>query len=372
MTSSFEPSITELCKYIEEVVPSASATRVGKTNSIEVRSGDQRKTLTYSSDQLDDLEGALTNGALPKRYRNGIVRDMKLRSLVAIGREGMAPDVDILKLILNEDLEWKNALIWGVQFDTKTSKNLYQGLKSLDSVAEKLTDSGIHLPDVEKEREVMRSMINFYEKQKHLNSPEVRAESFSYLKAAALCWLLDVEQQKASTPSARLRRAHSIRLYDILEQFWLLNPFDRIKLPPIIQDYIAQRTQDSKIIATELVPSLDIGPQLKRLDPRLEERWHGAWKALQSDNPDKVSQAANSMVEVLDQVIAKICDGKEFKEVLAERFPKQQDLIASQRGFISALKQSLHAVKHETNAQTATTAQDLIHFSEGIIRMLLR
>ena len=239
----------------------------------------------------------------------------------------------ISKLVVAEELDWNLHVRLITSFDAETAKKLYDGLKALDALAAELMESEVALPDVRKEREVMASMISALRTQAgHLNSRDVTGESLSYLKAAALCRVLDLEEKKAATVSPRLRAAQSVRLFEILEQFWLLRPFDRIPLPPIVSDFLSHRAAKAKTIASVPGPSLDVGPQLKKRKPRLEKRWHGAWQALSSENPDKVSQAANSMVEVLDKVIARICGDRQFKEVLAERYPMQVTFVLSRSG----------------------------------------
>jgi len=327
--------------------------------------------LRLAPERLSDLEQALTDSSLPARYKNGIIRDMTLGALVAIGKEGMAPDVEVSKLVVDEDLDWNRHVRLATSFGSETAKKLHEGLKILDELAADLVKSDVPVPDIEKEREVMASMIAYYERTGHLNS-DATGESLSYLKAAALWWILELEDKKSTTVSQRLKSAQSARLFEVLEEFWLLRPFDRIPLPPIVRDYISHRATNTKSVAAVTGPSIGIGPQLKKLDPRLEERWRGAWQALQSKNPDKVSQAANSMVEVLDKVIDRMCGDRPFKDVLEERYPQQEKFIIAQRAAISALKASLHSVKHETNPQSVHTAEDLMHAAEGIIRTLLR
>jgi hypothetical protein len=101
-------------------------------------------------------------------------------------------------------------------------------------------------------------------------------------------------------------------------------------------------------------------------------RRQGARAVLRSDNPDRVSQAANSMVDVLDQVIDRVRGTKEFADYLAERFPKHAAGISAQRTFITTVKSSLHTVKHHTQEQPPELAEHLMEVAESIIRMLLR
>lgn len=373
MSPDFERPIEVITTYIKHVVPGISVTRVGNSTMLRVRGSTKEIVLPLASDALSDLQEALTNGSLPVRYKNGIIRDMTLGALVVVGKEGMASDVEVSKLILEEELDWNRHVSLVTSFDAETGRKLYDGLKALTEVATELLQSEIPVPELERERDAMTQIIAWYEKTGHLNSRDVSGDHLSYLKAAALCWILELEDKKSATTSDRLRIAQSVRLFELLEQFWLSRPFDRINLPPISRDYISHRGTDRKGVSVAIPgPSLDIGPQLKKLDPRLEERWRGAWQALRSENPDKVSQAANSMVEVLDKVIGHICADRQLKDVLRERYPKQEKVILAQRATISALKESLHAVKHETIVQSVNTAQDLMHSAEGIIRTLLR
>jgi hypothetical protein len=284
----------------------------------------------------------------------------------------MAPDIEVSKLVVDEDLEWNTRVRLNVSFDAETTEQLHEGLKILDTVAQELMASDLPLPEIATEHEAMASIIEYHKENGHLSSPDISGKSLSYLKAAALIWILELESQKRAASSPRLRAAQSVRLFDLLDRFWLIQPWNRIPLPPIVRDYLAQRGEPSKAATTVPGPSLDVGPQLKKLDPRLEERWRGAWQALQSQNPDKVSQAANSMVEVLDKVIERVCDGKPFKAVLAQRHPQLEEVVLAKLRYVSTLKSTLHGVKHETNPQSADTVQDLMHAAEGIIRTLLR
>jgi hypothetical protein len=371
MPAPFQDAISTITRYIERWVPGVSARSLGgNTVAIDVRRGSNQAVLRYGP-ELDDLEQALKDASLPARYKNGVIRDYTLGALIVVGKQGMAPDVEVSKLVLDEELDWNRRVRLITSFDPETSKKLYEGLKALDAFAQNLTKAEVAVPEIEKEHEVMASMITHYERTGSLNE-NASGESLSYLKAAALLWIMELEEQKRSSASPRLKAARSVRLFELVEGFWTLQPWNRIPLPPIVRDHIAQRPEVGKSAPAGPGPSLDIGPPLKRIDARLEERWRGAWEALRSKNPDRVSQAANSMVEVLDKVIDRVCGGKPFKDVLAERYPKQEKVVLAQRALITALKDSLHSVKHETNQQSVDTAQDLIHAAEGIIRTLLR
>jgi hypothetical protein len=111
---------------------------------------------------------------------------------------------------------------------------------------------------------------------------------------------------------------------------------------------------------------------LARVDPRLVSRRKSAWAVLQSGIPDRASQAANSMVEVLDQVIDRVSGSKDFKDYLADRFPKYVEVMTAERAMITVVKNRLHTVKHHAEEQPVEMAEHLMLAAEAVIRLLLR
>jgi hypothetical protein len=358
--------------YLKHMLPSASIDRGGSQLELRVAIGREVEVIRLAEPNLDDIEAAL-NGGHPAKYINGQIRDATLRALICLGKGGMAPHVDLSNDLINEDLDWTRQCRLDTEFSQETAAILVSKLMTLRAVADKILQSNLPLPDVAKEREILDSLVSYFDQHQHLNSRGVSTESLRYIKAAAFLWIRELESLKRSERSERAKVQRSIKYFEVVEQFWALTPYNRLQLPPIINDYIAYLGQTESDDSSDVpAPSINIGALLRKVDRRLEERWQGAWEALKSDNPDKVSQAVNSMVEVLDQVIGHVCQGRAFQDVLAERYGGQQDVIVKKRAYIASLKSTLHSVKHETNPQPRWLAEDLIHAAEGIIRTLLR
>ena len=92
MPAAAEDPIYVIKNYIEHVLPGFSVARLGDSTAIEVRRGaKQVVVLSYGPDQLRANEEALNNVSLPARYKNGVIRDITLRAVVAVGKEGAAP-----------------------------------------------------------------------------------------------------------------------------------------------------------------------------------------------------------------------------------------------------------------------------------------
>jgi hypothetical protein len=312
-------------------------------------------------------------GNQPRPYSQGIKNDLYYPVYVALGTEGMISDFRIFNLLLNEeDRDWLGSCLTEVQFGAEFAKALYDSLIELQSSLRLTLESDVEIPEVRAELKVVESLTTHYEKHGHLNSPDVHLESLSYLKAAGLLWIQRLQMTKLSTASSRAKLAYDKRIYGIVHEFWVQWPFNRIKLPPAVHDFVAQQRRSPPAQQPVHRAHVDIGPVLEKLDDRLAGRWRGAWAALQSDNPDRVSQAANSMVEVLDQVIDRVRGSKEFRDFLSHRFPQQAEVMIATRTWISKVKDGLQGIKHNTKEPPAEAAQDLMHQAEWIVNLLLR
>jgi hypothetical protein len=371
MPAPFAAAFDAIEVFIRSVLPRAEVTRVGNED-LQVRNGAKTIRLPFNREQLDDFEVVL-EGNQPVGYSHGLRDDLYLPIYVVLGTEGMIPDVRILEILLNqENRDWlRRGRLSAIRFADEVAKALYDGLIELQSSLRLTLESDVEVPEVRAELQIVESLTKYYEEHGNLNEVDVSLESVSYLKAAALCWIQRLQVEKARTASQRAKLAYDKKIYGIVQEFWVVQPYNRIRLPAAIHDYISQRN-DAVPAQPASRPHVDIGPVLAKLDVRLRDRWRGAWAALQSDNPDRVSQAANSMVEVLDQVIDRIRGTKEFKDYLADRFPEQAEVVLATRKWISKIKDSLHRVKHHTAEQSPQVAEDLMHQVEWVVNLLLR
>jgi hypothetical protein len=227
---------------------------------------------------------------------------------------------------------------------------------------------------VQEELDVVQALTSFYEEHKHLRSPEVTLESLTYLKAAMVYWIMALENKKADEVIERVRAAYDVKIYGIVQQLQA-DPYNRIKLPTAIYDYVARLQQGSRVAKPQrsLSQADEIDALLGKLNPRFTERRTGAWEAFGSENPDRLSQAANSMVELLDQVIKQLCDGAEFKDYLNKKFNSTATTkwVTSLRASIAETKSHLHTVKHHTDPQSEKLTEELMRHTESILRLIL-
>jgi hypothetical protein len=184
--------------FIRSMLPRAEMTWVGN-EQLHVGNGVLSIRLPLNDSQLDDFETVLAGGQ-PVGYSNGLRSDLYLRIYVALGLEGMVPQWRITDILLKEERDWATSLRVQTQFDAETAKALYDGLETLATSLKLTLKSDIDLPDVRAELGTVENLITYYEKQGHLNDRGAELGSLSYLKAAAVCWILKLEDAKAATP----------------------------------------------------------------------------------------------------------------------------------------------------------------------------
>lgn len=380
MRQPFIKAFDNIEVFIRSVIPTAKMRRVG-SEDLQIINGSVSTVVRFEMSQLEDFETVL-EGHLPVPYANGIKNGIQYRIYIALGVAGMIPDVRISTLILQDERDWlRQCRLLNTHYSGEQAKSMYEGLKVLEASLSRTLNLDVELPEVQKELDVVSPLVQFYEREGHLRSPEVTLESLTYLKAAMVCWIMALENKKASEVVARVRAAYDVKIYGIAQQLQA-DPYDRIKLPTAIYDYVARLQQGSGVKAGIKALAKPHGKQsqadqidvlLNRLNPRFSERRVGAWEALRSENPDRLSQAANSMVELLDQVIKRLCNGAEFKDYLNAKFNSAATTkwVITLRASIAETKSHLHTVKHHTDPQSEKLTEELMRHTESILRIIL-
>ncbi len=117
----------------------------------------------------------------------------------------------------------------------------------------------------------------------------------------------------------------------------------------------------------------DIDKLLDFLDPSLKFKRIGAWQTFNSENPDRLSQASNSMVELLDKVIGKLCQNISFAEFLKQNFESDKEIkwAESMRKFVGNTKSNLHRIKHHDEYKDIIMVETLLSVAEKLIHFLI-
>jgi hypothetical protein len=207
-------------------------------------------------------------------------------------------------------------------------------------------------------------------------------EALSFLKGAAVLAIMELEDKKGTSSAKRVADSYDADILSIVQEFES-KPYDRIKLPAVLLECLednipAARTPIpvSGVARPAVANASDLDGLLRSVNPRLVDRRHGAWQTLNSDNPDAVSQAVNSMVEIMSEVISfvrKRAGGQPLKDILPVILSSegQSDWVLTTHKWISETKSALQSVKHNTAAQPKHIASAMMTSAESVVRVLL-
>ena len=333
----------------------------------------------FGRDVMDDFEVALEKYR-DTNYYHTLENRIKFQIYVLLGKEGLLSGFDISPEILCEKGEWIEYRKVDVEFEEWFCEIMYEGLKLLSNFLDTiLSGTSVELKEMEAEKVFTDDLIKYYEDNKHLRSSGAKIQNLSFLKAAAVCMIIEKEISRKETTIPRLRKGYDKEIYDIVSEI-RQDSFKDIKLPECIYDYAAQREtgMEDKQKIQEMRPTIGaenskLDQLLEKLGPRLRERREGAWLTFRSDNPDRLSQSANSMVELLDKVISQVCQNTELSVFLKNKYQTHEktDWVDVTRKWISETKSNLHRVKHHVDNQSEKLTEVLLRSVESIILVIL-
>ncbi len=334
----------------------------------------QTVELQFNRAPMDDFEVAIQKYKDTDYYYT-LENSIKFKIYIELGSKGLLTDFEISSELLNEKGQWLDRCWETVSFDDKICEILNNGLRRLSGFLEQvLGDHNLDLRDIEAEKKSIDGLIQYYEEDGNLNSEGVEVESLGFLKAAAVCEVVEKEKEKFRTRISSVKRGIDKEIYRIVHMLRQA-PFLGIKLPQCIRDYNdANKGVDIQSQARIECQANDVlDALLDKLNPNLKKKRIGAWMTFYSENPDKLSQSANSMVELLDKVIGQLCLNIKLSEYLEERYGTSVETqwIDVTRSWISQTKSNLHRVKHHPDYQAENLARTLLTSAETIMLALL-
>lgn len=283
MTERFEQSSRYIIEFLKWLAHEATVKQVPEfTFRINLR--EEQTDVRFDRSEMEDFEVALEKFR-DTNYFHTLENRIRFRIFIALGSKGLIPYIPISEELLREKGEWLKNLRTDVAFDSDFSAVLYQGLDLLSASISKTLASGLKLPGVETEKRVVDSLMSYYKEKGHLDSTGASMESLSYLKAAAVCAIMEKEKARAAAGIPRVRKAIDTEIYSIVSAI-RDDPFRDIKLPEAIHDYVLQHGEvapsKTPTYVRQEIPDPEqskLDKLLEQLDPRLRRRREGAWEA---------------------------------------------------------------------------------------------
>lgn len=189
MAETYDGSVRYITDFLKWLTPDAGVQQLSEfTFRIDLHN--ERMDVRFEQSEIEDFEVALER--FPNtNYFFTLENRIRFRFSMSLGTKGLIPDFQISSELLREKGEWLKSIRTDVAFDSEFCAILYRGLTILSRSMTKTLASGLMLPEIEAEKETVENLRRFYEDEGHLTTREAEMESLSYLKAAALCMIME-------------------------------------------------------------------------------------------------------------------------------------------------------------------------------------
>jgi hypothetical protein len=335
--------------------------------------------ISFSRGEIDDLAEALKRPTGTAYFAN-LERHIRIRVAISLMRSGITPDLRLAEELMRGGDEWPANKFVDIALLNPFAQIIVGGMRSLhEALTTLIANSPIEVPAIAEDAANVHYLIKYYEEAANLSSPRVGKENLGYIKGAAICAIALLEEKRRATRIDRIKAAINQQIVSISE--WVEDdPYAKIQTPQCVIEYIqaAHTPERTRVevprLDTMLATSSDrLDEYLEALGPQFTRRRQGAWEAFRSDNPDKLSQASNSMVELLDKVLGRLCEGTTMEKFLVERFGDSDEhkWVEATRKWISETKSNLHRVKHHDDYTSAKLIESLMKSAENVMELLL-
>lgn len=377
--------MNEACKYLLEFLRNLNtlfkveyfySPSQFKTHKFTIAFNNEILVIEHSFEIIDDFDAALSRDSKDNHFYT-LESKLKFDSLILICEKGCLTNYSIAEEFLNEKRNWISNFKSEVRFNPHFTKSLYTGLVKLrDFLSSILEQTEFAVASIENDLEIIQNIIEHYNEKSHLNERKAETDNIAYIKAAALAEIINLENKRNYEKLERIKIEYDKKISFLAKEL-RCTPFLDVKLPECIYEYYSNFQLPRKLksqTSPKEYSNHELDDLLYKLDPRLSKKRQGAWQTFKSSNPDRLSQSANSMVELLDKVIGLVCGDLSFDNYLKNKFNDVETVkwAEATRKWVSETKSKLHRVKHHIEYTDEMIAEKLLSSAETIIFILLK
>jgi len=286
--------------------------------SVEIKG--QRIEIVFNRSTMDDFEYEITENQGTDRYyaSEGFI---KFQVYVALGRAGIISNFDISAEILNEKRDWLPRYNGKIEKAAWLYEVFYQGLKVLSAfLSEVVAKYKVTSEDIKEEQEDTEHLIDYYEKKHNFTERSASVKSLGYFKAAAVCVILQKEEEKKLITVPRVLQVIDKYIYSIVAEL-RENPFPQIKMSDCIYDYaehvkIETNTSEGTKLPTKELVFIACGqstPREKALGVKVKSLF-------KKNNLDSfLAETANDLESLNSHIFKNLTDCTGFIAILHKR-----------------------------------------------------
>jgi len=216
---------------------------VSFTYRVRLKIDNEFHVILFERSIIDDLEVAFEKYQ-GTAYFATLDSSLKFTIYISLGQLGLLGNFLISDELLNENREWIKAYRIDTNFNEEMTEVLYEGLNDilsyLNAQLEEHKSMKIDITEIKENIKWTKNLIEYYEKNKHLNSAGAEIQNLQFLKAAAVNQIVSLELLRGKEQRPTTWRALNSKVYDIVNEL-RRSPFLDIQLPPFIHDISAMR-----------------------------------------------------------------------------------------------------------------------------------
>lgn len=212
--------------------------------------------IDFDRNRIDDFEEAIQKYE-GTDYFYSLQSDILFRIYIALGKEGMINDFDIVSALIEERRDWIEAQGINLTPDTfsvRLTEIIHKGLQRLSEYLKDVVQKfGDGHEEIKKDIEDINHILSHYDENKSFVSSGVSVRSLSLLKAALISEIIDkVKQKQAEGIPQRVLDKVEHDIYSFVEE--LRKPaFLNIKSPTCIAEYRSQIMPKQKIAEEDIL-----------------------------------------------------------------------------------------------------------------------
>lgn len=214
---------------------------VSFTYHVKVRISKELRIICFARSIIDDLEVAFEKYE-GTEYFDTLDSSVKFTIYISLGQLGLLNDFLISDKLINEKRQWIKAYRIDTKFNKEMTEVLYRGLNdilsSFNIQLEEHKRMKISSSEIDRNIKWVKDLIEYYDRNKHLNSQDAEIENLQFLKAAAVNQIINLEILRSQEKRPTTWRALNSKIYNIVKEL-RESPFLDVQLPSFIHDIAA-------------------------------------------------------------------------------------------------------------------------------------
>lgn len=206
------------------------------THTFTIIKGTEKFKVEISNENIEDFEGS-SESVNSKQFID-LMNHIEFKIYTQLLKQNALPNsFRISEKIIDEKRNWATYVEHRISFDDNVQEYLYKGLMKSKKYLETKKRT-LNLESIKKELLNVKFLLGLYDKEKTFSSNEGSSEWLSFLKAALVSEIIDLEEKRKGTSNRDYLREINNSINSLVDTLRDIHKgFFNIELPNFIRDY---------------------------------------------------------------------------------------------------------------------------------------